>query len=96
MHRLTWFIHNADRQCLDQPVQVASRFPIKLARIEKWTRGEGPGCQKRRCRWRLTGDLNRLSTHGNDSLCGVGELKAGAAKAIADPRRVFVFDLARD
>ena len=42
MDRLTWFIHNADRQCLDQAVQVASRHPVKLRRIEKWARGEAP------------------------------------------------------
>ncbi|MCP3984928.1 MAG: hypothetical protein GY723_11100 [bacterium] len=42
MDRLSWFIHNADRQCLDQAVQVARRHPVKLKRIEKWARGEGP------------------------------------------------------
>ena len=42
MDRLAWFIHNADRQCLDQAVQVATRHPVKLKRIEKWARGEGP------------------------------------------------------
>jgi hypothetical protein len=42
MDRLTWFIHNADRQCLDQAVQVATRHPVKLRRIEKWARAEGP------------------------------------------------------
>jgi hypothetical protein len=42
MDRLRWFIHKADRQCLDQAVQVASRHPVKLRRIEKWARGKGP------------------------------------------------------
>ncbi len=42
MDRLTWFIHNTDRQCLEQAVQVALRHPIKLKRIERWAAGEGP------------------------------------------------------
>jgi len=42
MDRLAWFIHNADRQCLDQAVQVASRHPVELKRIERWAKGEGP------------------------------------------------------
>jgi hypothetical protein len=42
MDRLTWFIHNADRQCLEQALQVARRHPIDLARIERWAAGEGP------------------------------------------------------
>ncbi|MEZ7979266.1 MAG: hypothetical protein QMC74_06185 [Myxococcota bacterium] len=42
MDRLTWFIHNADRQCLDQAVEVATGHPVKLKRIEKWAQGEGP------------------------------------------------------
>lgn len=45
MDRLSWFIHDADRQCLDQAVEVARRHPIKLKRIERWAAGEGPnGC----------------------------------------------------
>ena len=47
MDRLTWFIHNADRQCLDQAVQVALRHPIKLKRIERWAAGEGPNGSER-------------------------------------------------
>ena len=47
MDRLTWFIHNADRQCLDQAVEVARRHPIKLKRIERWARGEGPRALER-------------------------------------------------
>lgn len=43
MDRLTWFIHNADRQCLDQAVEVARRHPIELKRIERWARAEGTG-----------------------------------------------------
>lgn len=42
MDRLTWFIHNADRQCLYQAVQVALRHRVKLKRIERWAAGEGP------------------------------------------------------
>jgi hypothetical protein len=41
MDRLTWFIHNADRQCLDQALEVGRRHPIKLKRIERWAKGEG-------------------------------------------------------
>lgn len=46
MDRLTWFIHNADRQCLDQAVAVARRHPVKLRRVERWARGEGPNGPK--------------------------------------------------
>ena len=42
MDRLTWFIHNADTQCLEQAVQVAMRHPIKLKRIERWAAAEAP------------------------------------------------------
>ncbi len=42
MDRLTWFIHAADRQCLDQAVQVASLHPIDLPRIERWAKRERP------------------------------------------------------
>lgn len=42
MDRLTWFIHNADRQCLDQAVAVARRHPVNESRIERWSRAEGP------------------------------------------------------
>jgi hypothetical protein len=47
MDRLTWYIHHADRQCLDQAVQVATRQPIDLARIERWAAGESPLGTKR-------------------------------------------------
>lgn len=42
MDRLSWFIHNADRQCLDQAVAVARRHPVKLKRVERWAENEGP------------------------------------------------------
>lgn len=42
MDRLTWFIHTADRQCLEQAVQVARRHPVNLKRIERWAKGEDP------------------------------------------------------
>lgn len=42
MDRLTWFFHNADRQCLDQAFQVARRHPVNLERIERWAAKEGP------------------------------------------------------
>jgi hypothetical protein len=47
MDRLSWFIHDADRQCLDQAVAVARRHPVKLKRIERWAKGEGPGGPER-------------------------------------------------
>jgi hypothetical protein len=46
MDRLTWFIHNADRQCLDQAVAVARRHPVKLKRVERWAHAEGPSGAK--------------------------------------------------
>ena len=42
MDRLTWYFHNADRQCFDQALQVAQRHPINLARIERWASNERP------------------------------------------------------
>jgi hypothetical protein len=42
MDRLTWFIHDADRQCLEQALQVARRHPVDAARIKRWAAGEGP------------------------------------------------------
>lgn len=42
MDRLTWFIHSADLQCLEQAVRVATLQPIDLRRVERWARKEGP------------------------------------------------------
>jgi hypothetical protein len=42
MDRLTWFFHNADRQCLEQALQVTRRHPVNLKRIERWAAKEGP------------------------------------------------------
>lgn len=42
MDRLAWFIHDADTQCLDQAVRVATLHPVDLERIERWARGERP------------------------------------------------------
>lgn len=42
MDRLTWFIHSADRQCLDQAVRVATLHPVDLRRIERWANKEMP------------------------------------------------------
>lgn len=42
MDRLTWFFHNADRQCLEQALQVARRHPVNLERIKRWAAKEGP------------------------------------------------------
>ncbi len=42
MDRLSWYIHGADTQCLDQAVRVAELHAVDLTRIETWARGEGP------------------------------------------------------
>jgi hypothetical protein len=42
MDRLAWYFHDADRQCLEQAVQVARRQSINLQRIERWARTERP------------------------------------------------------
>jgi hypothetical protein len=42
MDRLTWFIHNADRQCLEQALQVARRHSVNFSRIKRWAAGEEP------------------------------------------------------
>ncbi len=42
MDRLTWYFHDADRQCLEQALQVARKHPVKLARIERLAAGERP------------------------------------------------------
>jgi hypothetical protein len=47
MDRLAWYFHNADRQCLEQAIQVASRHSVDLRRIERWARKELPHGPKR-------------------------------------------------
>jgi hypothetical protein len=47
MDRLAWFIHDADTQCLEQALRVATLHPVALARIERWARGEGPHGEER-------------------------------------------------
>ena len=42
MDRLAWYFHDADTQCLDQAIQVATRHPVDLKRIARWARGERP------------------------------------------------------
>jgi hypothetical protein len=42
MDRLTWYFHNADRQCLEQAIQVARKHPVDLERIERWSAAERP------------------------------------------------------
>ena len=42
MDRLAWYFHDADRQCLEQAVRVASRHSVDLRRIERWARKELP------------------------------------------------------
>ncbi len=41
MDRLASFYHWEDRQALDQAIAVASRHPIKLNKIEAWSKKEG-------------------------------------------------------
>jgi hypothetical protein len=41
MDRLAAFYHWKDRQSLDQAVLVASDHPIKLKKVEDWSRNEG-------------------------------------------------------
>lgn len=43
MDRLTWYIHDADPQCLEQAVRVAALHPVNLPRIRRWARAEAPG-----------------------------------------------------
>jgi len=47
MDRLAWYFHAADTQCLEQAVEVATRHPIDLGRIEGWARGERPHGEER-------------------------------------------------
>jgi hypothetical protein len=42
MDRLCWYFHDADRQCLEQAIQVARHQPINLERIEHWAKKERP------------------------------------------------------
>ena len=42
MDRLSWYIHGADTQCLEQALRVAELHAVDLDRIERWARGEGP------------------------------------------------------
>lgn len=42
MDRLVWYFHNADRQCLEQALQVAKRHPINLTRVKRWATRERP------------------------------------------------------
>ncbi len=41
MDRLAAFYHWKDRQSLDQAVLVATKHPVVLSRIEKWSKAEG-------------------------------------------------------
>jgi len=47
MDRLAWFIHDADTECLEQAVRVATLHPVDLARVERWARGERPHGEER-------------------------------------------------
>jgi hypothetical protein len=47
MDRLAWYFHDADTQCLEQALGVATRHPVDLERIERWARGERPHGEER-------------------------------------------------
>ncbi|MEZ4217753.1 MAG: hypothetical protein R3E88_14810 [Myxococcota bacterium] len=47
MDRLAWYFHDADTQCLEQALHVATRHPVDLERIGKWARGERPHGEER-------------------------------------------------
>jgi hypothetical protein len=47
MDRLAWYFHDADTQCLDQAVGVATRHPVDLKRIARWARAERPYGEER-------------------------------------------------
>ncbi len=42
MDRLSWYFHDADRQCLEQALQVARCQSINIERIERWAKKERP------------------------------------------------------
>lgn len=42
MDRLAWFFHDADTQCLEQAVRIATLHPVDRSRIERWARRERP------------------------------------------------------
>jgi hypothetical protein len=47
MDRLAWFIHDADTECLEQAVRVATLHPVDLVRVERWAHGERPHGEER-------------------------------------------------
>ncbi len=47
MDRLAWYFHDADTQCLEQAIQVATRHLVDLKRVATWGRGEGPHGEER-------------------------------------------------
>ena len=47
MDRLAWYFHDADTQCLEQALQVATRHPVDLKRIARWARSERPHGEER-------------------------------------------------
>ena len=47
MDRLAWYFHDADTQCLEQAIEVATRHPVDLKRIGRWARGERPHGEER-------------------------------------------------
>jgi len=39
--RLTWWLHNGDRQCFEQAILVARRHAVDLDDLRRWAAGEG-------------------------------------------------------
>ena len=47
MDRLAWYFHDADTQCFEQALRVATLQPVDLDRIERWARRERPHGKER-------------------------------------------------
>jgi len=47
MDRLAWYFHDADTQCLEQAVRVATLHPVDRKRIGRWARAERPHGEER-------------------------------------------------
>jgi len=47
MDRLAWYIHGADRHCIEQAIRVASFHAVDLKHIGRWARGERPHGEER-------------------------------------------------
>ena len=47
MHRLAWYFHDADPECLEHEIQVAMRHPVDLKRLEGRRREHHAGARGR-------------------------------------------------